>query len=568
MTQPQNQLAALRHYLGTKAHVITTAITAAPHEAKATGLAKGTLARQTVIGTPRYRKMARGLIASIQGRDLAPRRGAGAGELDPQTLAGLAAGDIQLGRPDHPANPNMVQRELLAEYQRVKGRAMSALGRGGNDLGWLTVLMQMDVAAAQVADYLAEQAGDPKNEWLRQLTGGQLIQADGKQFRAIAERVSGLLGGKVFDLKDKIFREISFSYDSGKTGEQNIAALAEVTARIDGLVELGRQLAVCYQSYGAVLKELGEHVGRLIDEEGWKAYATKHLGTNAADLLVSGVDLVLTGLASLVREIPYHGAGAAGAAIQVGIGRLTAVLHKAVRDARIYLLKKDLEEHMGPDEDRTELLRQAYLQAMDADQTLMAQRIFQIQKETVEEVWSVVAIPLAEIPVPLVAVTIKTFCVTICTSYYEARVVNLRESLKPVGPGMVEQVVDFVREIFLDPAEESIEDAVQKQFLEQLGELGSRVVDAAGERRGAVIDFFREKFAEIGDIAKDVATEVVISFIATVCAKLIARLIAKIASDQIAPAISGGDLRQILDRMDNVKAEVDQSLAALAAPHP
>jgi hypothetical protein len=561
MTQPQNQLTAFRHYLGQKAHVITTAITAAPHEAKAYGLAKGTLARQTIIGTPQYVKMTRRAVESLKEKNFKPVRGAGAGELDEAVLAGIADGNIQLRRADESNNP--VERNLTLNYQQAKSAAISALGRGGDDLSWLTVLMQMDQAAAQVSDYLAGQADDEKNEWLRQLTGGQLIQADGRKFRSISERVSGLLGGKVFDLKEKIFRETTFAFDGALSDDENTAALAAVTAEINRLVGLGQQLEQSYRDYGGVIKELGEHVGRLIDEEGWKAYATKHLKTNAADMLISGVDIVLTGLAGLVREIPYHGAGAAGAGIQAVLGRVIAALHKGVRDARIFLLKRDLKGQMAPGADKTELLRQAYLREMDADKSLMAQRIFQIQKETIEEIWSVVAIPLAEIPVPLVAVTIKTFCVTICTSYYEARVVNLRESLKPVRPGMIEEVIGFVREIFIDPAEESIEDAVQKQFLEQLSDLGNRAWNAAGDRRGAIIDFFREKFAEIGDIAKDVAKEVMISFIAAVAAKLVARLIAKIASDQIAPAISGGDLREILNRMENVKDEVDQALATL-----
>jgi hypothetical protein len=555
MTQPRSRAAeeldSFRKHLGSSFSQLVKAVRhGSGNDVNAVAAAEKEMLYQRLKGSDEIHNAERRMIDRFRRTRRAPRPDANRpGPMSP-SMANAMMMSEEAGQPFTRPTTN----PLLLEFSAAKTEAMKSV-KTDPQLGedWLTKVARFELLGVDLAQSLLNRAGEDRSEWMNVVRGGEQIQLDARTMINIAQRVQGLFNGKIYDIQDSIMLEVSYHYDAARTEEENEAELEQAKDRLDAKVRLADELRTHLADFGEVIIAVSTHVQQLVDQEGWKAYAATYLEHGKLDYAIEGLHLMLGGAAASIREIPFPGVGAASAALQLAVGQITAKLHKYARDARIEEEKKRLSPTGKVSENA---LREIYLRAMDRDKTIMATRVLQIQKENMESLWGVVGIGLLAIPVPLVGSTIKAFCLSACTRYYEDRVKNLKESLATVPLERGEEAKELFKDLVLEPALDTAKDVLFTDFNTQCADLGAKVYEAAGEEAKGLADFFKEKYADLGNIAVDALKEGITGFAATIAGKLAIDLVNKVAEVGIAPAVSGGDLRQLLDQMAAVKDEV------------
>jgi hypothetical protein len=559
----QEQIAALKKYGAEKIGKMRTILNNAWKQTKKGGHAnKAQLEAHLkteltgLVGTRDYQKKAKNLPQDVDRLDLgATPEELAANKMSDETKERLSkiSGNLEkihYWDPDHPEEKSLAENagKKFADVREVKyAQKLTAL------LHDLSPYAESAVNIRKASEaYVAKMAAyRDEYEWMQVLVGGQSIVAVAEQSVDMAKDIEFAFHKKINDLRTAIDATKDFVYDKRKSPEENDAIFTARIGELDAKFASRQELDSKYQDFKDVLLSAGDFVDKLVDDEGFKAYALKGMKSDGYDYVITGVQLGLGGAAGLMMEIPHPGAGMGAAAIRAGIGKIADKLHVWRRDVRIEELQKKLSNANTPSD--VTFRREFYMAQLDDDKTLMATRVLEIQSKNIHDAWSVIGIPLAEIPVPLVGDAIRSMGEGICTGWYKSKVGELKKSLAPDKPINGE----LVTENLVDKAKEVTLEMVQEGFGQLLREFADTVI-ALGEKAAKTFaEWLAEKVDATADILKDLGEALFVSVLTKLAALVVAKLLHWLGGNPMAQAIGSGDLRKIIQTTKDLNTALD-----------
>lgn len=559
----QEQIAALRKYGAGKLGKVRKALDGSWEQAKQGGHANKALLEAHVktvltrlVGTRDYQKKAKKLEKEVDQLDLAatPEELA-ANKMSDETKERLSrnAGNLEkihYWDPDHPEEKSLPENagKKFADVREVKyAQKLTALLHDLSPYAESTVNIRKaaETYAAKVAEYRDQY------EWMQVLVGGQSIVVVAQQAVDMAKDIEFAFHKKINDLRTAIDATKDFLYDKRKSPEENDAIFTARAGELDAKFANRQELDEKYQSFKDVLLSAGDFVDKLVDNEAFKAYALKHMKSDGYDFVITGVQIGLGGTAGLMMEIPHPGAGAGAAAIRAGIGKIADKLHVWRRDARIEELQKKLSNGNTPSD--VTFRREFYMAQLDDDKTLMASRVLEIQAKNIHDAWSLIGIPLAEIPVPLVGDAIRSLGEGICTGWYTSKVDELKKRLAPDKPISMELVKEYV----VDKAKEITLEMVQEGFAQLLKKFAETVIALGAKATKTFAEWLAEQVKAAPEILKDLGEAVAVSVLTKLAAMVVTKLLHWLGGNPMAQAIGSGDLRKIIQTTKDLNTALD-----------
>jgi hypothetical protein len=430
----------------------------------------------------------------------------------------------------------------------------------------LTGWAKSTLTLKKVADDYAVRISTLGNQytWMQQLTGGRLIVEDAEGLPQIAIRIEQAFNQQIIGLAMKIGDTMFFEYDdklgggdedacyeaNRKKQEAKIKEMEREQARI-------KQLTPDYSDFADVLKAAATHVDSLVDDEGWKAVQIAD-DKDRWDYLISGVDIVLEGLAGAIANAPFPGAGATAKAVQGAIGKITRWLNVLRRNAKIEDLKKAVK-NTPSGKVNDDARRKFYLAELDRNKALMAKRVLDIQKMNIHDMWTGISIPMAEIPVPGVADIITGLGEGICSGWYELQVNALEDSLK--GDTSIDK--NKVKEFVVDAAVDVGKDVIESKFKDKLADAVTAIIGKGETLAKQFAAWLADRLGDVAGAVKDLAIDGLKSLLISLCASLVARLLHWFGGSPMAQEIGSGDLASIINESNQLRDEVDNALADL-----
>ena len=379
-------------------------------------------------------------------------------------------------------------------------------------------LTQAEALAIGVADKIAEFKG--RYEWVTLLAGGQEMVDNGERLRAEAKKMVvaiRTLAGELLGGLSKV------------TDDEELTVWSTTTRGL-----LGEK----YHEYNAILRAVVGHVHEIIDSEAWKAVAQRypqHVKTTAAVEVIASIlaGIVTAAEAAAIAAAPSTfglsiAVNVAGGAAKLAVNEVRVRILKWVRDADVADLKQAYGAHAQ---------NFAYGH-LNADLTVMPERVLAIQTENTVRIVKVVGAGLEALPGWGL---ISTAVVEGVNAYYRARVEALKSFLTSQGGrvreegGLKAAIKEwFAGDVAKEIAPESAADIIGKTSFDK--EVFRTAVDNAGVH----------KWGEALNVAvpaelTNAAPTVLASLGITLAGKLLTMVIARMPIEMAQP-IDGTDL--------------------------